>query len=102
MTLTQFIILSSIMFCIGVYGLLSKRNVIMVLMSIELMLNAVNLNFVAVSQYNKNVSGNVFAIFIIALAAAEVAIGIAIMLKVYSHFKSVNIDEIETLSKEGN
>ena len=68
------------MFCTGIYGVLARRNGVLVLMSIELMLNAVNINLVAFSAFTKNVSGQVFALFVITIAAAEVGVGLAIVL----------------------
>lgn len=99
MTLIQYLILSSLIFSCGVFGVLSRRNGVLILMSVELMLNAVTLNFVVISQYYSSTAGNVFAIFIIALAAAEVAIGIAIFLKVFALLKTINIDEIENIDE---
>ena len=70
MLLVQFLLLSAVLFCIGVYGVLSRRNGVMVLMSIELILNAVNINLVAFGAFNGTVTGEVFALFVIAIAAA--------------------------------
>ena len=70
--LNYYLVLSAMLFCIGIYGVLTKKNAIYVLMSIEIMLNSVNINFVAFSTYNGDMSGQVFALFSIALAAAEV------------------------------
>ena len=80
MLLTQFLILAAVLFCIGVYGVLVRRNGVLVLMSVELMLNAVNLNLIAFSAYLRNTAGDVFALFVIVLAAAEAAVGLAIVL----------------------
>ena len=76
--LSYWIALSGLLFLVGAYGVLTRHNAIMVLMSIELMLNAANINFVAFSHHNNNLDGQIFALFIIALAAAEVAAGAAI------------------------
>ena len=80
MLLNQFLFLGAILFCIGVYGVLARRNGVIVLMSIELILNAVNINLVAFGAFHNDVSGQVFALFVIAVAAAEVGVGLAIVL----------------------
>jgi NADH-quinone oxidoreductase subunit K len=91
--------LSALLFGIGVYGLLARRNAIAVLMAVELMLNAVNINLVAFSAYlqDKLLSGQVFALFVVAVAAAEVGIGLAIVLLIYRNRETVNIDEVDLL-----
>ena len=87
------------LFSAGVYGVLARRNAVMVLMSIELMLNAVNVNLVAFNAYLRDqlVSGQVFALFVIAVAAAEVGIGLAIVLLIFRNRETVNIDEVDLL-----
>jgi len=95
--LTNFLMLSSILFCIGVYGVLARRNAVLVLMSIELILNAVNINLVAFGALTATVSGTVFALFIIAVAAAEVGVGLAIVLLIYRNRSSIDLDEIDLL-----
>lgn len=97
MPLNQFLFLSAFLFCVGVYGVLARRNGVLVLMSIELMLNAVNLNFVAFSARLGDVAGQVFALFVITIAAAEVGIGLAIVLLIYRNLVAVNLDEIDLL-----
>lgn len=92
--LNQFLLLSAILFCAGVYGVLAKRNAVIVLMSIELILNAVNINLVAFGAHHGTVSGAVFALFVIAVAAAEVGVGLAIVLLIYRNRKSVDLDEV--------
>lgn len=93
---THFLLVSAILFCIGIAIMITKRNAIVVLMGIELILNAANLNLVAFNQlYPDNVQGQVFALFIIVVAAAEAAVALAIVLKVYQHFQTVNLDEIK-------
>lgn len=94
--LDHYIIFSSILFAIGVVGVLIRRNVIIIMMSIELMLNSVNVLLAAFSAYRGDPSGQVFVFFVMALAAAEVAVGLAIIVMVYRNTKSV---DIETLSK---
>ena len=88
---------SAVLFATGVYGVLARRNAVLVLMSIELMLNAVNLNLVAFSQHLRDLSGQVFALFVIAVAAAEVGIGLAIVILIYRNRETINIDEVNLL-----
>jgi NADH:ubiquinone oxidoreductase subunit K len=97
MQLNEFLILSAFLFCTGIYGVLARRNGVLVLMSVELMLNAVNINLVAFSAFNHNVSGQVFALFIITIAAAEVGVGLAIVLLIYRNLHSADLDEIDQL-----
>ena len=94
--LTHFIALSAVLFSIGVYGALTRRNAIGVLMSIELMFNAVNINLVAFAKFITPVSitGQVFALFVIAIAAAEATVGLAIVLLIYRNFRDVFVDRI--------
>ena len=92
MLLNQFLILAAILFCIGVYGVLARRNSVMVLMSIELILNAVNINLVAFGAFNGTVAGQVFALFVIAVAAAEVGVGLAIVLLIYRNRSTVDLE----------
>ena len=95
--LDWYILLSSILFCIGVMGVLFRRNAIIIFMSIELMLNAVNLLLVAFSAYHNDAAGQVFVFFIMAVAAAEIAVGLAILVVVYRNTKSTDIDVINRL-----
>jgi NADH:ubiquinone oxidoreductase subunit K len=95
--LNEFLILSAFLFCTGIYGVLARRNGVLVLMSVELMLNAVNINFVAFSAFTKNISGQVFALFVITIAAAEVGVGLAIVLLIYRNLRSPNLDEVDQL-----
>ncbi|MCY3586887.1 NADH-quinone oxidoreductase subunit NuoK [Candidatus Poriferisodalis sp.] len=97
MLLNQFLLLGALLFAVGVYGVLARRNGVMVLMSIELMLNAVNLNLVAFGLQHDVVSGQVFALFIIAVAAAEVGVGLAIVLLLYRNRKSIAVDEFDLM-----
>ncbi len=92
-----FLGLSAILFVIGAYGVLTRRNAIVVLMSVEIMLNAANINFVAFSSYFNNVNGQVFALFSIAVAAAEVAVGLAILLNLYKTRDTITLDELNLL-----
>ncbi|HZK43536.1 MAG TPA: NADH-quinone oxidoreductase subunit NuoK [Syntrophomonadaceae bacterium] len=95
----HYLILSTIIFGIGLYGVLSRRNAIAVLMSIELMLNAVNINFIAISKYvvSGPVIGQLFAIFVIVVAAAEVAVGLALIVSIFRQKKSVNLNDFNLL-----
>ena len=91
MLLNQFLLLSAVLFAIGVYGVLARRNGVLVLMSIELILNAVNINLVAFSAVRETVGGEVFALFVIAVAAAEVALGLGIVFAMYRNTESVDL-----------
>ncbi len=97
MILNQFLVLAAILFCIGVYGVLARRNGVLVLMSVELMLNAVNINLIAFSAYLRDSAGNVFALFVITIAAAEVGVGLAIVLLIYRNLHSPDLDNLEQL-----
>ena len=88
---------SAALFSVGVYGVLARRNAVLVLMSIELMLNAVNVNLVAFSQRLGDLTGQVFALFVIAVAAAEVGIGLAIVILIYRNRETINVDEVNLL-----
>lgn len=97
--LENFIALSSILFAIGVYGVLARRNAVLILMSVELMLNAVSINMVAFAVYTAPslFVGIIFAIFVITIAAAEVGLALAIVLRVFKNRGTANVDEIDTL-----
>jgi NADH:ubiquinone oxidoreductase subunit K len=95
--LNQFLLLSAILFSIGVYGVIARRNGVAVLMSIELILNAVNINLIAFSAWRGDLAGQVFALFIIAVAAAEVGVGLAIVLAIYRNRRSVDLDELDLM-----
>lgn len=96
-TLNHFIALSAILFSIGVAGVLTRRNAIILFMSIELMLNSCNLAFISFASLLNNSSGQIFAFFVIAVAAAEVAIGLAIIVTVYRNRNSININDVNLL-----
>ena len=93
-TPAHYLALSAALFMIGTIGVLTRRNVIVILMSVELMLNAVNINFIAFSHQLQNVVGQVFAVFVICVAAAEAAVGLGIILAFYRNKETVNIDEM--------
>ena len=97
--LEHFLILSAVLFCIGLLGVLTQRNVIKVIMCLEIMLNAVNIALIAFSQYITPVAltGQIFAIFVMVVAAAEVAVGIAIVFSVYRNKESVNMENFNIL-----
>ena len=99
MLLNQYLILGALLFSLGIYGLLVRRNAVMVLLSIELMLNAVNINLVAFEAFlhNANVGGQIFAIFVITVAAAEVGIGLAIVVLIFRNRSSANVDELDLM-----
>ena len=96
-TLNHYIILSSILFVIGAYGVLTRRNLIVVLMSLELMLNACNLAFIAFAFFLGDLTGQVFMIMAITVAAAEVAVGLAFVVLIYNHNYSLDIDILKLL-----
>jgi NADH-quinone oxidoreductase subunit K len=96
-TQTHYMLLSAALFMIGVVGVLVRRNIIIIFMSIELILNAVNINLVAFSNEWHHVVGQVFAIFVIAVAAAEAAVGLGIILAFYRNKETVNIDEMNLM-----
>jgi NADH-quinone oxidoreductase subunit K len=95
--LNQYLYLSAMLFVIGMLGVLLRRNVIVILMSIELMLNAVNVSFIAFSRYSENVNGQVMVFFVMTIAAAEAAVGLAIAVTVFKRFREVNIRFFEHL-----
>ncbi len=97
MFINQFLIFAAVLFCIGVYGVLTRKNGVLVLMSIELILNAVNINLVAFGALHQHVAGQVFALFVIAVAAAEVGVGLAIVLLIYRNRRSINVAEANLL-----
>ncbi len=97
--LENYLVLSGILFSLGVYGVLSRRNAVLVLMSIELMLNAVSINFIAFSAYLDvtQITGVIFAIFVVAVAAAEIGLALAIVIRIFRNRSSINIDEAAEL-----
>ncbi|HEY9828414.1 MAG TPA: NADH-quinone oxidoreductase subunit NuoK [Stenomitos sp.] len=99
MPLEFFLIIAAALFCIGIYGLVTSRNAVRVLMSIELMLNAVNLNLIAFSNFldRQGINGQVFAVFVITVAAAEAAVGLAIILSIYRNRDTVDMEQFNLL-----
>ncbi|HEY1330680.1 MAG TPA: NADH-quinone oxidoreductase subunit NuoK [Actinomycetota bacterium] len=88
---------AAILFSAGIYGVLARRNAVLVLMSIELMLNAVNVNLVAFSQYLHQLTGQIFALFVITVAAGEIGIGLAIVILIYRNRETIDVDEVDLL-----
>lgn len=99
--LASYLTLAAVLFCVGLYGVITKRNAIIVLLSIELMLNAVNLNLVAFSKYGAapSLTGQIFSLFTMTVAAAEAAVGVAILVALYRSRASVNVDEFDELRR---
>ena len=97
MLAANFLLLAAVLFCIGVFGVIARRNAVLVLMSIELILNAVNLNLIAFAIMNDNIDGHVFALYVIAIAAAEVGVGLAMVLMIYRNRKSIALDELSEM-----
>ena len=99
MLLNQFLILGAALFALGIYGILVRRNIVLILLSVELMLNAVNINLVAFESFlnTPEAIGQVFAIFVITVAAAEVGIGLSIVLLIFRNRKSANVDELDLM-----
>ncbi|MFQ6088823.1 MAG: NADH-quinone oxidoreductase subunit NuoK [Candidatus Methanofastidiosia archaeon] len=95
--ITHYLLLSLIVFCIGLLVVIVKKNAIMILIGIEIMINAANINLIAFSRYLGGASAQLFALFSIALAAAEVAIGLAIIILVYRRFSSIDVTELKSM-----
>jgi len=97
MLVNEFLILGALLFCIGVYGVIVRKNAVLVLMSIELILNSVNINLLAFDRLHGSSDGNVFALYIIAVAAAEVGVGLAMVLLIYRNRKIIALDELSEM-----
>lgn len=97
MLTSQFLLLGAVLFCIGVYGVIARKNAVLVLMSIELILNSVNINLLAFALRNGSTDGHTFALYIIAVAAAEVGVGLALVLLVYRNRRSIALDELSEM-----
>jgi NADH:ubiquinone oxidoreductase subunit K len=97
--LNSFLVISTLMFFIGIYGFLTRRNLITMLMSIELILNSVNINFVVFNRflYPNQLQGHFFSLIVIAVAAAEAAVAIAIIINIYRNFKSIDVDNLDQM-----
>ncbi|RDU73073.1 NADH-quinone oxidoreductase subunit NuoK [Helicobacter aurati] len=96
-TLNHYLVFSAIMFCIGLYGILRRKNILLLLFSTEIMLNAMNVAFIAIGYYTQDLQGQVIALFIIALAAAEVAIGLGLILLLHKKYKTLDIDNLSNM-----
>jgi NADH:ubiquinone oxidoreductase subunit K len=97
MLINQFLLLGAVLFCLGVYGVIARRNAVLVLISIELILNSVNINLLAFAMLNGTSDGHTFALFIIAIAAAEVGVGLALVLLIYRNRRSIALDELSEM-----
>lgn len=97
--LSYFLVLSATLFCIGIYGVLARKNAVLILLSVEIMLNAVNINFIAFSRFitPNTIVGQIYTIFAMATGAAEIGIGLAIVLLIYRGRETVNVDEVNLL-----
>src|ERR1044071_4007825 len=98
--LHSYVLLSALLFCIGLAGALARRNAILVLVGIELMLNAANLNFIAFWRFGEHpeaLRGVMFVLFAIAVAAAEAAVGLALIIAIYRHYRTTNVDEVDSM-----
>lgn len=98
--LPYYLMVGAVLFCLGIFLVITRRNAVIALIGVELMLNAANINFVAFAQYDPiHLNGQMASLFIMVLAAAEIAVGLAIVLNVYKRFKTANVDEINTLKE---
>lgn len=96
-TTTHYLVLSAILFALGTFGVLTRRNAIVIFMCIELMLNAVNLSFIALSRHLGNMDGQVFVFFVMTVAAAEAAVGLALMISFFRNKETIEVDDINLL-----
>jgi NAD(P)H-quinone oxidoreductase subunit 4L len=97
MLLNEFLLLGAVLFCIGVYGVIARRNAVMVLLSIELIFNSVNINLLAFSQLTNTIDGNTFALFLIAVAAAEAGVGLAMVILIYRNRRTIALDDLSEM-----
>jgi NADH:ubiquinone oxidoreductase subunit K len=102
MLINQFLLLGAVLFCVGVYGVIARKNAVMVLMSVELILNSVNLNLLAFALWHSDrggdaADGHTFALYIIAVAAAEVGVGLAMVLLIFRNRRSISLDELSEM-----
>ncbi|ORJ57460.1 NADH-quinone oxidoreductase subunit NuoK [Geothermobacter hydrogeniphilus] len=96
-TVNHYLVLSAILFALGTFGVLTRRNAIVIFMCIELMLNAVNLSFIALSHHLGNLDGQIFVFFVMTVAAAEAAVGLALMITFFRNRESIEVDDISML-----
>ncbi len=98
--LNTYLIIAAILFSLGLFAIMTRRNAVAVLMGVELILNAANINFIAFAKFGgMNISGQVFSLFVIIMAAAEAAVALAIVINIFNNFKNINIDEVSQLSR---
>ena len=97
MSVYHYMTVSAILFALGTYGVLTRRNAIVIFMCIELMLNAVNLTFIALSRHLNNLDGQIFVFFVMTVAAAEAAVGLALMISYFRNRESIDVEEINLL-----
>ena len=97
MLVNQFLLLGAVLFCIGVYGVIARKNAVLVLMSIELILNAVNLNLIAFALRSGSVDGHAFALYVIAIAAAEVGVGLGLGLLISRNKRTISLDDLSEM-----
>ena len=98
--LESYLFISSMLFCLGVFGVITRRNAIAVLMGVELILNAANINFVAFAKFNgMNMDGHIFGLLVIVLAAAEAAVALAIIINIYNNMDTINVDDVAELNQ---
>ncbi len=97
MLINNFLLLGAVLFCIGVYGVIVRKNAVLVLMSIELILNSVNINLLAFDRLHGGNDGNVFALYVIAIAAAEVGVGLAMVLLIFRNRKTIALDDLSEM-----
>src|SRR5829696_10164222 len=97
MLINNFLLLGAVLFCIGVYGVIARKNAVLVLLSIELILNAVNINLLAFALRNNDPDGHVFALYVLAIAAAEVGVGLGLVLLIFRNKKTIALDELSEM-----
>ncbi|ADG94617.1 NADH-ubiquinone oxidoreductase chain 4L [Arcobacter nitrofigilis DSM 7299] len=97
MSLNEYLILSSLLFCLGLIGVIRRKNLLMLFFSTEIMLNAVNIGLAAVSHFHQDLTGQMFAFFIIAIAASEVAVGLGLLILLYKRKNSINLDTLQNM-----
>ncbi len=99
-SLNSYLFVSAILFSLGLFGVITRRNGVAVLMGVELILNSANINFLAFARFGgMNISGHVFALFVIVLAAAEAAVALAIIINIYNNFNTINVDEVREMKQ---
>lgn len=97
--LNHYLIISAILFSLGLFGVMTRKNAVVVLMGVELILNAANINLLAFGKYSGSMQGIMFSLFVIVLAAAEAAVALAIIINIYNTFKTVDLSEVDTMKE---